>query len=69
MSETESGELSLQEETQVQCPYCGEWLEIYVDPQSVGEMVQDCEVCCNPWTVRVSRDPDGRLQVWVEALG
>jgi len=21
-----------------------------------GAFVQDCEVCCNPWTVRVERD-------------
>jgi len=23
-----------------------------------GTLVQDCEVCCNPWSVRVSRDGD-----------
>lgn len=36
------------------CPYCGEELEIYVEPDTRGTFVQDCEVCCNPWRVRVS---------------
>ena len=40
----------------VTCPYCGEQVEIYVEPDVRGTFVQDCEVCCNPWRVRVSRD-------------
>ena len=44
----------------VTCPYCGEEVEIYVEPDMRGSFVQDCEVCCNPWRVSVSRDgPDG----------
>ena len=43
----------------VTCPYCGEEVEIYVEPDVRGSYVQDCEVCCNPWMVRVSRDEDG----------
>jgi hypothetical protein len=35
------------------CPYCGEEVEIYVEPDVRGSFVQDCEVCCNPWRVRV----------------
>jgi Cysteine-rich CPXCG len=38
----------------VVCPYCGEEVEIYVDPFVHGTFVQDCEVCCNPWRVRVA---------------
>lgn len=37
----------------VVCPYCGESVEIYVEPDVKGSFVQDCEVCCNPWRVRV----------------
>ena len=37
----------------ITCPYCGEQVEIYVDPELRGTFVQDCEVCCNPWNVRV----------------
>lgn len=38
----------------VTCPYCGETTEIYVEADVRGGFVQDCEVCCNPWRVRVS---------------
>ena len=37
----------------VNCPYCGEDVEIYVEPDVHGTFVQDCEVCCNPWRVQV----------------
>jgi hypothetical protein len=37
------------------CPYCGEPFEIYVEPDVDGTFVQDCEVCCNPCTIRVRR--------------
>lgn len=37
----------------VTCPYCGEESEIVVEPDLRGTFVQDCEVCCNPWLVRV----------------
>ena len=46
----------------VTCPYCGEDVEIYVEPEVRGSFVQDCEVCCNPWRVRVWRE-DGERQV------
>lgn len=37
------------------CPYCGEDVEVYVEPDVRGTFVQDCEVCCNPWRLRVVR--------------
>ena len=46
----------------VTCPYCGENVEIYVEPEVRGSFVQDCEVCCNPWRVRVGRE-DGERHV------
>ena len=46
----------------VTCPYCGELVEIYVEPDVRGSFVQDCEVCCNPWRVRVTRS-DGERTV------
>jgi len=48
----------------VTCPYCGEQIEIYVELDVRGSYVQDCEVCCNPWKVRVTRQ-DGELYVEV----
>jgi hypothetical protein len=45
----------------VECPFCGESVEIYVELEVRGSFVQDCEVCCNPWIVRVRRrDEDER---------
>lgn len=38
----------------VTCPFCGEEVEIYLEPDVRGVLVQDCEVCCNPWQVRVT---------------
>jgi hypothetical protein len=44
----------------ITCPYCGEEVEIYLEPDIRGELVLDCEVCCQPWAVRVSSDVEGR---------
>ena len=43
----------------VTCPYCGEAVEMLVEEDVRGSFVQDCEVCCNPWLVRVHRSADG----------
>jgi hypothetical protein len=48
----------------VSCPYCGEEVEIYLEPDVMGTLVQDCEVCCKPWQVRVGYD-DGERYVEV----
>ncbi|HEX4468273.1 MAG TPA: CPXCG motif-containing cysteine-rich protein [Gemmatimonadaceae bacterium] len=44
----------------VVCPYCGEEVEIYVESDVTGTFIQDCEVCCNPWRVRVSGHDEER---------
>ena len=44
----------------VTCPYCGEEVDIYLEPDVTGSFVQDCEVCCNPWRVRVSGQGEAR---------
>jgi len=38
----------------VTCPYCGEEVELFVELDVRGSYIQDCEVYCNPLTVRVS---------------
>ena len=54
----------------VDCPYCGVEVEFVVDPVggSVQDYVEDCEVCCQPWTVRVTLDRDGQPSVEVATL-
>ena len=54
-------------EREVACPYCGETVRILLESDLRGEMVQDCEVCCHPWRLRVSAVADG-LRVEVGAL-
>lgn len=52
----------------VACPCCGAPNEIALDPGSGTrqEYVEDCGVCCRPWTVHVAYGTDGAAEVWVE---
>lgn len=52
------------------CPHCGELVEIALDPAggAAQEYVEDCEVCCQPWSVRVRYHGDGSADVTVVAL-
>ncbi len=56
----------MDDEAWVQCPFCFETQLLVVDPETRGQLVQDCDVCCRPWTVYVSRDEDGELIVSVD---
>lgn len=42
------------------CPYCGEEVEVTVEPVGMAseQYVEDCPVCCRPWRVQVSREGD-----------
>lgn len=53
----------------VHCPYCGESVEIALDPGSGTnqQYIEDCQVCCRPWVVSVSYDEDGTAHVFVDA--
>ena len=51
----------IQEDFVVTCPYCGEDVEIQVEADVAGSFVQDCEVCCNPWLLRVTADGEDRF--------
>jgi hypothetical protein len=57
-------------EATVICPYCGEGVEITLDPGSGAsqDYVEDCEVCCQPWRVAVVYGADGAASVSVSAL-
>lgn len=50
----------MQEEFVISCPYCGEDVEVHVDADAAGTLVQDCEVCCNPWLLSVTVDGGNR---------
>ena len=59
---------SLDGEAEVLCPYCGERVTILLDPASGAEQdyVEDCEVCCRPWQVKVRYDETGAAEVQLE---
>ena len=63
-------ESELNEGVVVVCPYCGSVVETTVDPTGGGvqEYVEDCEVCCRPWSVTVRVGPDGDASVDVSTL-
>jgi hypothetical protein len=54
----------------IECPYCGESIELTLDPGSGSQQdyVEDCEVCCQPWQVSVRYDDEGHAEVSVTPL-
>jgi len=60
----------MNETVEVLCPYCGESSTISIGiGEEDEEYVQDCPVCCRPWTVRVRFRRDGGADVTVGAEG
>lgn len=54
------------EEQIVACPYCGEAIEVLLDPQEAGDQyIEDCQVCCRPIIFNVVGDGMGNLSVTV----
>ena len=51
----------------IQCPYCGESIEILVDDSAGAQRyIEDCQVCCRPISIAVAVD-DGQWQVHASA--
>jgi transcription elongation factor Elf1 len=52
----------------IECPYCGEWIVLFVDV-SAGEQryIEDCQVCCRPIQIVVTLDEDGEPEVVARA--
>jgi len=65
----DEGEDTVDTEATVLCPYCGELNDIALDPAGGRhqEYIEDCQVCCRPWRVRVTYLPDGGADVSIEA--
>ena len=61
------GDGDAETEAFVECPYCGETNEIALDPGSGvdQEYVEDCQVCCRPWLMRVRYSRDGSAEIEV----
>ena len=51
-------------EQSIGCPYCGEVLEVLIDPGDADQQyIEDCQVCCKPINFFVSEGFDGELNV------
>ena len=52
----------------VKCPYCGEYIDLFIDPSADEQRyIEDCSVCCRPMNVVVHIDEDGVALVTVES--
>ena len=50
------------EETQVDCPYCGEGFETAVDCSAGScDYIEDCPICCRPIEFHAEVDGTGAL--------
>lgn len=58
---------TLSEQT-VSCPYCGERIDVLVDPEEAGhQYTEDCQVCCQPIVFSVGSDSADELIVTVRS--
>ena len=50
----------MNEPLSLSCPYCGEAVDVVIDEGggSSQSYVEDCPVCCRPWQVEVTHDPE-----------
>ena len=51
---------------EVQCPWCFERVELILCAQEIDVFIEDCEVCCKPWMITVSRSQNGAKRIDVE---
>ncbi len=60
------GLMELMENRGVDCPYCGERIDILIDCSvSHQDYIEDCQVCCRPIRFVVTVAADGAFQVFV----
>ena len=51
-------------EKKITCPYCGEQIEILLDPADLNQQyIEDCQVCCRPIEFHLREQAGG----WLEA--
>jgi hypothetical protein len=53
-------------EKSIGCPYCGETINILIDPSDIAQQyIEDCQVCCKPISLFISESVNGELDVIV----
>ena len=61
---------ALDTEAEVTCPPCGATVSLTLDPAGgrAQDYVEDCEVCCRPWRVRLWYDATGAAEVQLQPV-
>lgn len=48
----------------IQCPYCGELITLFIEPDSQGQdYIEDCTVCCRPIELHLNLTDEGVTQL------
>ena len=56
------------QESRVFCPYCGESIEVLLNPEELGcEYIEDCQVCCRPIEFTIIEIDVGRMAAKVRS--
>jgi hypothetical protein len=49
---------------EVQCPYCGETIELDIEPlEEAQSLIEDCSVCCRPIQYEVVTNADDEIEI------
>ena len=56
------------EERSIDCPYCGESIDILLEPvesdqDDATHYIEDCQVCCRPIQIKITTDFNGEACV------
>lgn len=55
-------------EKTIDCPYCGESLDVLIDETDIGQSyIEDCQVCCRPIVFSITASSDCETTVSVQA--
>jgi len=56
--------MSLLSTVKIQCPYCGELIELVVDGSLIEQAyIEDCSVCCQPINLSIDLSQPDNIQV------
>ena len=51
---------------EIQCPYCGERIELELDTTTPAQRyIEDCQVCCRPIEISTTTGDSGEIQLIV----
>ena len=49
-----------------QCPYCGESIDLLIDPSEMQQnYIEDCQVCCQPVIIDVTVTHEGEISLFL----